>query len=362
MALNDGVLDDLDNNNPVLDNDIVQLPQGSNVPKESMTILVDNSQKESVIPPEEMAKLPEMDVAIKLVEDNQEKVVQLSEIEEEIIGDSTMSQSKAELVNASFEGFLSGSVKLVEFTQAPSKTNVGYAKSFMRKAIAKEEAAVVSSYQLLIEQPLTDAKEMFMRLSTSYVPAICDQLSWLQCQNADLKQKLVECKDSIFPTEDGEFTNITLMDLSESPSINCEVSANFTALRQLLKHHDVHSFVLSIKNGKSVQDALSMDAIKEYAGIPVTTVDLLDFYATDIRSQLTLISELSQEYFAKLNQIQEEAMKNMVTSEQSNKYISQTMPDLEESFAYLSRALTLLHRLSLLNYNSKAVFEFLHTL
>lgn len=369
MGLNDDVLEDLEQNNTVLDNDVVKLPQDSSAPKEAVTLTVDQSKQPSAVPDAELAKLPEMEVAIKLVEDGQEKVVQLTDVENEIIGQESISRSGAEMINASFEGFLSASVPLSHYTQSPSKTNLSHAKRFMRTNIAKEEAAIASNFELLIAQPLSDAKEMYSRLMSTYIPAIQDELIWLQSQNQELKQKLVECKDSIFPaipdTDSlltNEFINIAIADLVTIPDFDSPVSANFKAIRQLLKYRDLHNFVLAIKDGTSVQEAVCPEVTGKYEGYPVTIADLLDFYSMNLRFNLAALDNMAQENIKTLTGIHDEALKHMETPEQTKAFISESMPVLGESFATLGRCMSLMQRLSLLNYNSKAMFDFIRSM
>lgn len=368
MNLNDGVLDDLEDA-PIIDGSLIIPPAGGELPMAdpiTLEVDLDNKQEQDILPETDVAALPAMDIALKLVKDGQEKVISLKAVENEILAQESMSRSSAEYVSASFESIFSGPVKLSEFTISPSKTNLDYVKKHMKQTIALEEAAVVTNFQLLLEQPLADAKDMYSRILVSYLPTIYAQISDMRGLVLKFAEGIGNNKNSVFPNGENTFINIGTADFSaiKVTSVPNEAACgNLGALQKILKKPHLTAFVHAVMDGKTFPEAISTEYHPTYMGVPTTVQDLLKFYSGDVRSYIEHLESVCTAQFQYLNDLAENVKREEAAPDPTSGIsLSGGMPSIQDAFAILDRAMNLIHQLSLLNYNAKGFMTYISTL
>lgn len=368
MNLNSGVLDDIEDA-PIVDNAVVVAPLVGQKPiGDPITVEVDmdDVKKEDTATDEDIAKLPSMDVSLKLVEDGQSKVLALKEVEQEILGQECISKDIAQYVSVSFESIFSGHVKLSEFTQSPSKTNFDYVKKHMKEAIALEEASLVSNFQLLLEQPLSDAKDAFGRILSSYIPTIDAQLFEMRALVLKYAEAIGNNKNSVFPNGDNTFINLATADFSAINKVAVQNKAalgNLVAIQKILTKPATITFVHAVNDAKAYPEAISTEFHPTYMGSVTTVQDLLKFYGSDVQSYVEHLEIVCAEQFSHLNELSEQVkVQTAVIDAEKNISLSAAMPGIQDAFTVLHRAMHLIQQLSLLNYNAKGFMEYISTL
>jgi len=366
MGLNADVLDDLPDT-PIVDGDLIAPPSDIPKSKESITIVPENDEvkAEGPIPQEQLEKLPTMDVAFKLVEDGQSKVVQLKDVESEILAQESINRHGAEYISAAFEGFLSGPVRLNEFTVGLSKTNYGYAVKQMATAVAKEEAAVVSNFQLLIDQPLSDAKAILEQLVASYIPAVRSMLYELRGQTLGLNEKLAANKNVVVPME-GQFVNLLKVDLrsldaSKMEGLSIDVKkldASVRSIQQLLKCPWVNALVWSALEGKGFDNVKNPETRMSYIDCPLTVVELVKFFSSDIDAIIDEVVKDSQEAIQCLSDVQVKSDEHKDKPEAIKAYINEAMPTMQGCFKTVSSTAHFVNDLAKLSFSSSCLFDF----
>lgn len=368
MNLNSGVLDDIESANPVLDNEIVEIPSGDTAQNGNSLVLqvnMDDKSNPSIIPEEELKVIPPIDTSFKLVEDGQAKVISLKDVEAEIIGQESISRSSVEYVNVAFEDVLNGPVKLNEFTVNPSKTNCSYVRQHMRRSIAKEEAAVVSNFQLLLDQPLSDAKEAYSRILVSYIPLISNQLYEMQGLVTSMGDTVIANKNSVFPTNNNGFVNIATTDFEDIDATNIPDAAavgNITTLAMLTKKSTLRAFIHAVIEAKTYPEALSKEMVPVFMSYPTNARHLLKFYSGNAKDYINYLETTCEEQFKILNTLSSNCKDNMQTPEMTEQFISTSMPVMEQAFTVLTRAMHLIQQLSMLNYNAKGYLTYISKL
>lgn len=208
MSLNDGVLDDLDNP------DTQQVADGSSVVIQAdVNDSWDEVQDTPTASSDLISKLPNMDVSFKLVSDGATKVVELEDVASEITGKGNISQSDAENVAVTFEGFLNH-VRLAEFTRCPSKTNYVYSTKFMERSIKIAKEDFQSKFQVFLENPVHDAMEVAEKLVEDYIPSL--EVEWCDLQSFALsvKESIVSNKNLVVMVK-GVLTDLRKVSLQD---------------------------------------------------------------------------------------------------------------------------------------------------
>lgn len=366
MGLNADVLDDLPDT-PIVDGDLIAQPSDIPKSKESITIVPENDEvkAEGPIPQEQLEKLPTMDVAFKIVEDGQSKVVQLRDVEAEILAQESINRHGAEYISAAFEDFLSGPVRLNEFTVGLSKTHYAYSIKQMGSRIAKEEAAVVSNFQLLIDQPLNDAKVILEQLVASYIPAVRSMLYDLRGQTLGLAEKLAANKNVVVPMEN-QFVNLLKVDLRVLDASKIEgltidvkkIDAAVKSIQELIKCPFVNALIWTVLEGKTYSNVQDSTSRLSYMGCALTIMDLVKFFSSDVESIIDEMVTASEEAIKCLLDVQSKSDQHKDKPEAIRAYINEAMPCLQECFKTVSQTTHLVNDLAKLSFSSSCLIEF----
>lgn len=373
MNLNESLLSGA-TDTPIIDGDVVKTSGSETSGLKDVTVLTGSDvvpTTGAVVPEADLEKLPGMDVSLKIVEDGQVKVTTLKDVESGIIGQESINRATVEHLATAFESLLDGPVTISEFTTAPSRTNFDFIKRQMSKGIAKEEQALIGNFELLLGQPTEHAKALYQQVLVSYIPALESQLYGLRSLGHDKAECILNTKNSVFPFGEAEFVDLATVDVStlDVSKVNSDslkgqgILSCIEAAGMLLKDPSVAQFVHSVIEGAPQASSISKENRPVYMGRPTCGKDLLDFYTKDVIEYVRYIETVCEEQFKILNTVSEEVRTNMgVSIPEDNVTLSKAMPVIQTSFAVLERSMRLIHRLSLLNYNSKVFLTFLSSL
>lgn len=106
-----------------------------------------NSQPTTSMTDTETAELPDWDVKVNLLNDNANKVINMSDVQKDIEDSGSMTQDKAQAIEATFEGFFDATTKPHHFTTFESKTGYDKAVKFMRDKIKVTTEALVTEFR-----------------------------------------------------------------------------------------------------------------------------------------------------------------------------------------------------------------------
>lgn len=286
MALNDNVLDDLQNNG-VVDNDLIVAPGQQTLPENNTIVNVNtntDNQESTVLTKEDTEKLLNSTIQFKLVEDGHTKLIDLKDVENNIMGQESMDQKAAAYIDQTFGNYVTESFPIQMFSEKPTGVNFKHACNFMKTRIAQEEAQVISNYEILLNS-FNDTIEIVEK-STTYLKLLKDLLEVVRSENTDLNQQLQDNKNLVYPYEN-EFINIVNAPLGSfdinklsfpvQQSESTDTSFNITEMSRYLNSLDqimtqqwrLKSFILQ-------------NVDQPYASTsPISLIDLVKFFTED---------------------------------------------------------------------------------
>lgn len=368
MSLNSDVMDDLGGNDGVDPEGVIQTPAIMNQVDETVTIVAQDIAVNQVenLTPDAMAKLPTMDVAFQVVSDGVTKVIDLKDVESEILAHESICQSQAENIHAVFENFVGVQVRLSEFTKSPTKTNLAYTKKFMKTRIAKEEASVVAKFQVLIDQPLEDGKNIISNLVANYLPTIYGDLFQLKTQALGLNEALKVNKNLVVPYDQG-FTNVATIAFTELDFTKLNMAGiDVNQLNQVVQnivhasqYNHLTSFIHGCIGCMSLDYIFSNEAKVDYAGKPLTAVQLVQFYQSDLaQTYVHDAVEMAEQAVRELEAIQEASDKHKDSFDGINNYLIAEGTNIQATLKGVHNLVHIAAGMLQLNLNAAALFAF----
>ena len=134
-------------------------------------------------------QLPDLDASFVLVDDQAKKVVQLSDVEAAISGDTTIGQESAVLVDNVFGGFFSNHRSKEHFTQRPTTVKFDETKNFMATRISQESAQMFN----LVEKSFLD--NVLNIIDGVRTQNYSDTIAELKSNAKDISDRLAVFKD-----------------------------------------------------------------------------------------------------------------------------------------------------------------------
>ena len=288
MSLNDGALDDIDNNG-VVDEDVIHSPNVVEKSGEQVTIIPVTPElkaNKTDLSELDIAKLPTMDVEFKIVNDQSSKIVELSDIESDIIGQESIDRNNAKVVNELFGTELS----LEQFTTNKTKVNYSDTVRVMKLRLAQEHEALAKSISTYLSGPVADAKVILEKLKIEYIPVVMDSISVMQYRTSTFEQKMNESKNAIVPYS-VSFVDIFKFDLLTTEVDEIEFPntdlvsklVRYTAnLKEFFKIPLFKAFFFQCLDGKDdglFNSEFSILDTHEYNSRCVSIADLAKFYS-----------------------------------------------------------------------------------
>lgn len=135
-------------------------------------------------------QLPDLDASFVLVDDQAKKVIQLSDVEAAISGDTTIGQESAVLVDNVFGGFFSNHRSKEHFTQRPTSVKFEETKRFMSIRISEESAQLFNS----VEKSFLD--NVLKIIDGVRTQNYSDTIAELKSNAKDISERLSAFKDS----------------------------------------------------------------------------------------------------------------------------------------------------------------------
>lgn len=350
MAINDGVLDDLENNG-VVDNDLVLAPGDNAVPSNAAVVTVNtdtSKQDSSILSDESKDKLLNSVVTFKLVEDGHTKLINLKDVENNILGQEAMDQKAAAYIENSFGNFVTESFPIQMFSEKPTGINFSKACKFMKTRIAQEEAEVVSNYELLLNN-FQDVVEVVEK-SMSSLEVLKDLLETVRYENTDLLQLLKENKNLVVPYEN-KFINIVNepigsfdFKLIQLPNVDSGLIASYLeSIKSILDQClQLRTHIL-----EKIQRPSSPEA-------PVAIIDLVEYYSHDRWEQFENLEEDFKKHIERLKEIKEIGAGDIRIVE---KQLTENAGEITRINNFLFNSLTETNQIMLLTTTVKSLFK-----
>lgn len=191
MSLNDGATDDLPQN-ALFDPNLIEQPGGGVNPDAKPTIVVtDDTNPGNNAPQNEAKDALEnaldagSEITFNVVTDQGKKVVDLREMADEFENRTVITRDDAKLASVSFENLLKADVALNEFSISPSRTNLGYVQSHMKRQVTLEEARLVDLTGQYVTGPLQSLYKQAEAMSTAGVTEAVQLIEAAQKNAAD---------------------------------------------------------------------------------------------------------------------------------------------------------------------------------
>lgn len=345
----------------IVDGDLIAVPQAIPSNDNPITVIPENdfNKVEGIVPQEELDKLTDSDVTFKLVTNGASKIVDLKDVEAEILSNNTMDTGTAETINASFEGLFDGPVKLQAYTKSPSKTNLAYALKHMKLTIAKEEATLITNFQLLIDQPIATSISFMEDMLANYIPTVESGVMANRGLAIGLKDKLEASKNVVYPAGD-DFINLLRMDMNtvDASSIRELKSDTFVGaiegIKKILQYPYFNAFAHGTLNGEDLEHSTSHEAKAKYAGAFFGIFDLIKLYESgDILDRIDTAVDLAKERIDQLKTIQQDSDKLRTDVNAINKFLVDESKNLQDCFFDIDHLGHIVNSLSVFNVVSK---------
>lgn len=368
MNLNSDVLDDI-TDAPLVDGDTVKMPGSEVVPQESITVQTGDEApvSQSVVPEEEIEKLPNLDVTLKIIEDSQEKVIAMKDVQNQILGENGVSQESIQEAQTVFDTLLKGHVGLNEFTRSKSKTHYSYVQRHMKQSIALEEASVVSNFDMFVSTPLEQAKASYQGILLTYLPALRERLNALRAITADQQSGLLNGVNKVVCYGQADFINVMTVNFGSFDSTKivgptAEQASYFNSLGLLTKNIALVNFLHCVKNGAPANTAIPLEYNPTYMGIDTTGEDLVAIYSRDFEPYVREVEQQCTAQMQYLKQLTTDYAKHTETVEGMNKFVAESMPGILASFKLLDRSMNLIKDLSVFTFNAQGFFKYASSL
>lgn len=368
MGLNDGALDGLGGDTTIVDNETVKSP--STIPQSTVpiTIIPENDQlqgKAIELTKEYEKKLPTLDVTLKFVEGDQSRLVDLEDIAETISGEGVVGQESADLVNKAFEGLYDGPIKRGHFTESPSSINFGHVKQHMKKKIALEEAALLSHFKIMIDQPIEDARCILNELTENYLPFLFLEARKLQGIAVDLPAKIA-LSNNMFVQVDKAMLNLSKLDLTATPTYDYNVNGTkefdnlCKGIQELFHDTRMKSMVLSIAKGENLMYSQCHEAVLENSNKAVSINDLIAFFQqSGVVEYIDQLTELAKTMLRKMEKIQEDGRGIADDVGGVRAYLTDNIKTITESSMYHQTVVRVITNMITLCYISEQFFSYM---
>lgn len=364
MALNDGVLDDIEDANPSIvlpENDIKK--SGDSIIVEPIT--PENKDKESVLTEAQLSELPGMDVQFKMVSDNVAKIADLKDVEADIIGEGTISKEDAKDLSLRIDGFFSKSFSLEHFTVQKSKAGLSDALHRIKQAIAKEQLSVNTLYYTFMSESIEATKRLASVVNDEFVASTIKAVNDYVYDSMKLIESLPKNKNAVFPLNN-DFVNITTTDLQAISfdlitvgNNGISVNASAAAIQKILEYTTLKALILGVPESKTLDYLLGPDAVLEYNHRVITIMDLLNFFksASTVETYINQLYTQLKDNVAKLAKI-EENHKALASNEKTYDFVLNTSNEINLINKETSRTVNLINSLRILTLQAGNVIDF----
>lgn len=288
MALNDDVLDDLEENNSkvVLPNNDVK-PNG-----EKVTLVPEgnsNGNQAVNLSEDQLKELPKMDTEFKVVTDNVTKVADLRDVEADIMGLECIGKQDAIDLSNRIPGFFSKNFGIEHFTNQRSKTCFNESLNLLKRHIAREEANTIEAFHLYLKRELDQCAAVIACVNSGYIESTIEKLGSLSTLGKNLSESLPTNKNAVFPIDDQfvnivqtplefiDFTKVSLKAETEGTVVNSAVKQILSSL----ENKSLKTFIFGCLENRSLDDCLSSETILEYGNRSLSAIDVAKFFAND---------------------------------------------------------------------------------
>lgn len=266
----------------------------------------------------EIEQMPSWDAKVNIMKEHSNKLVDMKDIQKDIEDSGTMSDTKADVIHATFENYFTGTNPRSSYTPFNSKTNINYAKNFMSRRIRETTEALITEFREVNTNAIAELTKAIAETKD-----YCNEE--LRNDLADAVNKITAVRDSIcagpimLPFNGDKFvdmteanlTQIDIDDLKHGVPVTNEFRLAFhrmlhlwksnTPVREIVRamvdsncaedehssigmeYLDIHDLITAFQDEASqsayngmldVVDGLSTQAIEDADSIPETPVTL----------------------------------------------------------------------------------------
>lgn len=204
MSINDDAVSDLENDGEITD-DVIKTPADVAVGQQDVTVVVKTDEIEeepTKLDPTDWDQLLKADVQFQVLTDKASTVEELESIQDELIAAESIDKKTAKYLGEYFPTFLSGSISLEQFSQAPSKINYQLALKQIRLAIEDEKSTLLSDLIEFTETTLNDSQLVLQRMKELYLPDLIRRLTEIQDRAQQVLAHITDNKDTVIAYQD----------------------------------------------------------------------------------------------------------------------------------------------------------------
>lgn len=367
MSINGEQLEDLKDETVADGSTSVEAPSLLPVSKEKVTIIPENKQfKDQAVQltEEYEAKLPLMDVQLKLVDGHKSRLVDMEDVENMIASKGTVDQDTSEEVNTAFEGLYDNNLTKHHFTQGPTTINLQRVKNFMRSKISLEEVQLQNSFTELLAKPIDSAKFMLLDIKENYLPSLLSQTYQTRNQAASVPEKIANSQN-MFVVIERDMLNLAKVDLAgehEEP-FNVNFNPRFDQLcdnlKELFEDVSFKAHVLAMSNEEDYMVRDNKEQVLEYGTKEVTIHDLVKFFMNS--RIIGLVEELYDAVDCGVERLEEfkaEGQDIMDNATAIREYLAMNSVEITETSQNQSKLFTTVRNMITLNFLTQEFFDF----
>lgn len=372
MDLNAGAMDDL--TGLAVEDDLIVPPGVQQTADEKhINVTVPGDQSKASVPSEQMLnEMGEAEVSFNLVKDNVSHVVMLSDINEQVLGQESISRDDAAVIDDVYGGFLGQKVSIEEFSQQRTKTNFAYSARFMQQRIATESQAAVASFQNFIQDSLDKVKATVEAFKNQYVPSLRNELVSIQGLADKLRQRFLNNPKLILVTNDGfcDILNVDLNTLDFSTIRFNGTNLSFDThsggyqkaienIRAVIASPRLRSSLNAMINHEPLDQIFSLSVIGTYSDTPVTLKSLISLFGSS--ETYDVVFQFTDNFIKQLETIDSLRQLELQGEQPDFKVVQDFLVTNNSRVTELVRETQFLcqivHSLQTLRFNSEVLFE-----
>lgn len=301
MSLNDSAVADL--NNSVVEDGLITPPDlnGPSVNIIAVAATKENGLQSRIndaqndllfgahIDPNE---LPDLSAEFVVLDNHHKKLIDLSEIEATLSGNTGISQEDANTVQDTFGKFFTPRLSVLEFTKAPSKVNFNYTKTFMRNRITTEEVVFNDKVNTHVQSVSDLCNKLDSAVNAEAVDKLSRSVETLQALYGDILHDFSQLSNMSFyiganmenflclPITSEGFKPNTAGMTEEIVLAASHADQAIVALSGILASPHTCAFIHSVVDGKDATAVYSQDMMALMVKKSVMQVqDILNFYS-----------------------------------------------------------------------------------
>jgi hypothetical protein len=160
---------------------------------------------------DEIEAIPTWNNKIRIIKENGDKLVDMIDIQKDIENHDSVSQTKTDVIEATFESFYSSGNSKKMYTTFESRTNLAYTKKFMADKIKATTEALITEFEDLKTNGMAQMSKDMLAARDYCLTEMRDTINQAVGKIASIKDRLLQ-GPVILPFQDNQFIDMLSQD------------------------------------------------------------------------------------------------------------------------------------------------------